>query len=159
MAERRLGPIRKERQLHSLWFQIRARCSGDVTLWLARCGRPVHTSRMDRRFEEQLRIENKLWRRRTFVILAGFVAFLASLYFTSDPDDTLTLAIGLVFYYITVLLIPDSWFGPGRPKLTTDGPRPALRSQPPPPPSRERPLEWPPREGPLPPLPERPRRR
>ena len=114
---------------------------------------------MDQRFEEQLRIENIRWRRRTFVILFGFLAFLVSLYFVSDPADTLTLAIGLVFYFVTVLLIPNSWFARSRPELTTNGPRPALRSQPPPPPASSGPLYWPPREGPLPPLPQRPRRR
>ena len=104
---------------------------------------------MDHRFEEQLRIDNQRWRRRSFVIVAGFVGFLVSLYFSSDPNDTFTLAIALVLYFVTVLLIPDRWFGRGRP---------ALRSQQPPP-ARERPLYWPPREGALPPLPERPRRR
>ncbi len=114
---------------------------------------------MDRRFEEQLRIENTRWRRRTFVIMIGFVVFLASLSFTIDPLNTLTLVIGLVFYIVTALLIPARWFGRARPEFNTDGPRPALRSKPPSPPARERPFVWPPREGPLPPLPPRPRRR
>ena len=82
---------------------------------------------MDHRFEEQLRIDNQRWRRRSFVIVAGFVGFLVSLYFTSDPDDTLTLAIALVLYFIIVLLIPDRWFGRARPELTTDGPGPKAR--------------------------------
>lgn len=128
-----------------LWprFSSTSRCA--IALSLVGCRRPVHTSRMDQRFEEQLRIDNQRWRRRSFVIVAGFVGFLVSLYFTSDPDDTLTLAIALVFYFVTVLLIPDRWFGRARPELITDaprtdGPRPALRSQPPPPPARKRPF-------------------
>ena len=114
---------------------------------------------MDHRFEEQLRIDSKRWRRRAFILIAGFLAFLASLFFVRDPDHTLALAIGMVFFFLIVILLPDSWFGSHRPGLVTDGPRPALRSQPPPAPSRKRPLYSPPREGPLPPLPEKPRRR
>ena len=119
----------------------------------------MDTARMDRRFEEQLRVENQRWRRRTFIVFLGFIGFLAGLYLSSDPDDILTLAIGLVIYFAIVMLVPHRWFGRIRPELDTDGPRPALRSQPPKPPSRIEPLYWPPREGPLPPLPPRPRRR
>ena len=88
-----------------------------------------------------------------YVMLFGFLAFVVSMYSITDPDDTLTLAIGLVFYFVTVLLLPDHWFGRRRPGNVMDGPRPALRSQPPPPPARERPLHWPQRQEPLPPLP------
>ena len=95
---------------------------------------------MDRDFEERLRIDSQRVRRRALVLVAGFVGFLASLGFSSDPGDTLALAIALVFCFIAVRLIPDRWFGRGRPDLITpsprtDGPRPALRSRPPPAPS------------------------
>ena len=49
----------------------------------------LHTAPMDRDFEEQLRIDTQPARTRSFVILAGFAGFLASLCFTKDPDDTL----------------------------------------------------------------------
>ena len=74
----------------------------------------LHTAPLDRDFEEQLRIDTQRARRRSFVILAGFAGFLASLCFSKDPDDTLQLAIALVFSFITVRLIPDRWFGRDR---------------------------------------------
>ena len=54
-----------------------------------------------------------------YVILAGFVAFLVSLYYISDPNDTLTLAIALVLYFVTVLLVPDHWWARERPGAGT----------------------------------------
>ena len=45
----------------------------------------LHTSVMDRRFEEQLRIENTRWRRCTFVIMIGLVVFLACLFSPAIP--------------------------------------------------------------------------
>ncbi|MDE0166774.1 MAG: hypothetical protein OXH92_21245 [Bryobacterales bacterium] len=111
---------------------------------------------MDHHYREHLRIDTLRARRRAYVIIAGFAGFLATLYFTSDPDDTLTLAIALVFYFVTVLIVPDRWFGRGAldrhdDSSSASGPQPALRKQPPAAPARLQ--AWPAREGPLPPLP------
>ena len=118
---------------------------------------------MDPDPNEQLRIDRRQVLRRAVLVAAGFVAFLSALYFIDDPDDTLTLAILIVFYYIAVLLIPDRWFARLSRKRPLDasppsGPRPALRSQPPPPPTRGNIRNWPPRYRPIPPPPPRPRR-
>ena len=68
---------------------------------------------MDRHHRNQLRIDRLRVRRRAIVIIAGFVGFLIALYFTNDPDDTLTLtlAIALVLYFVATLLLPDRFFG------------------------------------------------
>ena len=118
---------------------------------------------MDRQYREQHRIDTLRSRRRSCLIIAGFAGFLTALYFTSDPDDTLTLAIALVFYFVTVLLVPDRWFGSDRLDESDrspppDGPLPAVRSQPPPAPTRGNTRHDPPRYGPIPPPP-RPRQR
>ena len=118
-------------------------------------GLSLHAAPMDRDFEERLRIDAQRVRRRSFAVLAGF---LASLCFSKDPDDTLQLAVALVFSCVTVRLIPDRWFGRARSELFSqplrmNGPRPAFRSQPPPAPARRNPAHSPPREGPLQPLP------
>ena len=114
----------------------------------------LHAASLDRDFEERLRIDAQRVRRRSFAVLAGFAGFLASLCFSKDPDDTIQLALALVFSCITVRLIPDRWFGRDRSRLfsqplRTNGPQPALRSQPPPAPARRNPAHSPPREGPL----------
>lgn len=66
---------------------------------------------MDRHYRERLRIDTLRARRRSFVIIAGFLGFLAALLFTSNPDDTLTFAIVLVAYFFTVLVASDRGFG------------------------------------------------
>ena len=79
----------------------------------------LHAAPMDRDFEERLRIDAQRVRRRSFAVLAGFAGFLASLCFSKDPDDTLQLAVALVFSCITVRLISDRWFGRDRSELFT----------------------------------------
>lgn len=62
---------------------------------------------MEHHYRERLHIDTLRARRRSYLIIGGFAAFLAALYFSRDPDDTLTLAIALVLYFVTVLILPD----------------------------------------------------
>lgn len=119
---------------------------------------------MDRSYERQLRLDSLRMKRRALLVLAGFAVLFTALFFNTDPDSTMTLSIAVLFYFFTLMLVPDRWLARDpatstNPAASIRSPQPAPRTAPPPAPQRFTPRRWPPRTEPLPVPPSRPRKR
>ena len=119
---------------------------------------------MDRNYLKQHRLDNLRMKRRALLILAGFAVLFTALFFNTDPDSTMTISIAVLFYFFTLMLVPDRWLArdpaaSANPAASIHSPQPAPRTAPPPAPQRFTPRRWPPRTEPLPAPPPRPRER